>query len=120
MRALHWLKLYHEILDDPKMTQLSDRLWRRAIELFIVASKTRRETHLGRLPPLEEIAWHLRLPTEEVEADLVELAAKTRIVELRNGHWVVRKFSQRQAPSDAKDRTQAWRERQRYAETLDE
>jgi len=120
MRALHWFKLYHEIIDDPKMTCLSDRLWRRAIELFVVASKTRRDTHLGRLPPVEEIAFHLRLAPEEVEADLVELAGKTRIVELRNGHWFVRRFAHRQAPSDAKDRMQASRDRQRYAVTPDD
>jgi hypothetical protein len=29
-----WIKLYLEILDDPKMGKLPDWCWRRAIELF--------------------------------------------------------------------------------------
>ena len=28
----YWIKLYHEILDDPKMGRLSDRTWRRTNE----------------------------------------------------------------------------------------
>ena len=105
MASFYWFKLYHEILDDPKMSTLSDRLWRRSIELMAVASKTRRSTHEGRLPPLEQIAWHLRLPAEEVEADLVEIANRTGIVELRNGHWFVTNFADRQAALSSTDRS---------------
>ena len=35
MSSFYWIKLYHEVLDDPKMALLPDRLWRRTIELFI-------------------------------------------------------------------------------------
>jgi len=35
-----WIKLYHEILDDPKMCKLSDRLYRRVMELFLLAGET--------------------------------------------------------------------------------
>lgn len=105
MASFVWFKLYHEILDDPKMGALSDRLWRRAIELMAVASKTRRATHEGRLPPVEQIGWHLRLPPEEVEADLVELASRTGVVELRSGHWFVTNFADRQAAMTSTERS---------------
>jgi len=29
MGSPYWIKLYHEILNDPKMGRLPDRLWRR-------------------------------------------------------------------------------------------
>jgi hypothetical protein len=34
-----WVKLYIEILDDPKMGRLTNHLWRRAVELFLLADK---------------------------------------------------------------------------------
>ena len=39
MGAKFWIKLYHEILDDPKMGRMPDRLWRRTIELFLLAGE---------------------------------------------------------------------------------
>ena len=44
--ADYWLKLYIEILDDPKMAVLPDRLWRRIIELFLIAKKLHMNGHL--------------------------------------------------------------------------
>ncbi len=35
----YWIKLYHEILRDPKMARLPDRVWRRTIELFLLAGE---------------------------------------------------------------------------------
>ena len=37
MASRYWIKLYHEILEDPKMGRLSDRQFRRVIELFLLA-----------------------------------------------------------------------------------
>jgi hypothetical protein len=42
-----------EILDDPKMGCLPNHLWRRAVELFLLAG---REGNDGALPPIEEMA----------------------------------------------------------------
>lgn len=104
--SYHWIKLYHEVLDDPKMCTLSDRLWRRAIELMLLAGKTRRSTHEGRLPELEQIAWHLRQSAEEIESDLVELANRTGIVENRGGRWYVTHFDDRQRAMTSTERSQ--------------
>lgn len=39
MASKYWIKLYHEILDDHKMGRLPDRLWRRVIELILLAGE---------------------------------------------------------------------------------
>ena len=62
MASKYWIKLYHEILDDPKMGRLPDALFRRAIEFFLIAGERGRE---GDLPPLADIAWRLR--ADEIE-----------------------------------------------------
>ncbi len=122
--SFFWMKLYHDRLNDPRFQALSDRLWRRAVELELVASLTRRETHLGRLPRVEEIAFHLRLQAEEVEADLVELSRPPlRLTELVNGHWFLRNFAERQVATSSSARGVLRREREQrkaYAASLPE
>jgi DnaD/phage-associated family protein len=96
MGEKYWIKLYHEILMDPKMGTLPDRLWRRTIEMFLLAGST---FDNGLLPPLDEIAWHLRANTEELETELIELQ-KIGILSVLDGQWVVTNFQKRQAPME--------------------
>ena len=56
----YWIKLYHEILDDPKMATLPDRLWRKVIEIFLIAGKLSPDKS-GQLPETNQIAWLLRM-----------------------------------------------------------
>jgi hypothetical protein len=105
VKSKYWIKLYHEILDDPKMGSLSDRLWRRVIELFLLAGDYDKD---GQLPDLEWMAWRIRRTAEEIETDLVEIA-KAGIVESKGGMWEVANFAERQAKSPATERTQRWR-----------
>lgn len=107
--ANYWIKLYLEILDDPKMGRLPDRLYRRAIEFFLLAGDYGED---GRLPPVGDIAWRLRLSDEEVKLDLQELA-KVRIVTQTDTGWVVTNFSRRQAAASGAERQQAYRDRKR-------
>jgi hypothetical protein len=46
MANTFWIKLYLEILDDPKMGALSDRLYRRAIEMFLMAGELENKGYL--------------------------------------------------------------------------
>jgi len=39
MTGNYWIKLYIEILHDAKMGAMSDRLWRRTIEMFLLAGE---------------------------------------------------------------------------------
>ena len=59
MASRYWIKLYHEILDDPKMGRLTDRQYRRVIELFLMAGDCEMD---GGLPALVDIDLRLRYP----------------------------------------------------------
>lgn len=115
-----YIKLYHEILHDPKMGRLTDNLWRRAIEVFLLAGEN---GHNGNLPSIENMAWELRLSIEELESNLQTLA-KYDIVSLTPNGWHVTHFEKRQAAIEGKDRVSAHRDRIKkqayYAEETDE
>jgi len=72
MKSYKWIKLYHEVLDDPKMGKMSDHLWRRTIEFFLLAGKAERG---GELPPIEDMVWTLRTTEKEIMKCLGELEA---------------------------------------------
>lgn len=111
MKSKYWLKLYHEILDDPKMCLLSDRLYRRTIELFLLAGDFDKD---GELPELDYMAWRLRLTPKELEADLIELQ-KVSIVLSKENEWSVVKFEERQNPVSDVERKQRQRGRDKKA-----
>lgn len=112
MASKYWIKLYHEILDDPKMGRLRDRLWRRVIECFLLAGELEED---GWLPPLADMAWRLRADAEQLETELAELAA-VGILEMREGRWFVSKFAERQAALSGAERMARLRERKRKQE----
>jgi len=102
----YWIKLWVEMLDDPKVAVLSDRLWRRWVEILLLAKLQGND---GQLPGLPQMAWRLRLSGEEVESDLVELA-RLGLVEHINGEWMVPNFAKRQAPKDGAERMRIHRQ----------
>jgi len=106
MTQPYWIKLYLEILNDPKMSRLSDRLFRRTIELFLIAGSNDRS---GVLPPVADIAWQLRQPLQKITADLQSLQ-DVGILTQENGDWTVTNFELRQSPADAKERVRRYRE----------
>ena len=115
----HWIKLYTEILDDPKMGTLPDRLYRRVIELFLLAGVNREN---GNLPDLQTIAWRLRLSIDELSSDLAAIEKTGIITEAEPYRWVVSKFAERQAPADptAAARMQALRDRNAAKKVTDD
>lgn len=116
MKSKYWIKLWHELLDDPKMGPLSDRLWRRTIELFLLAGELDRD---GLLPPTEQIAWRLRIPAEDLEQDLIALsqikddADDEGIITKQGDRWFLPAFEQRQAAMTSSERTERGRKRER-------
>ena len=109
MASKYWIKLYHEILDDHKMGMLPDHLYRRVIELFLLAGEFERD---GELPSLDAMAWRLRVEPESLQSDL-ELLKQKRIVSLQGDTWIVTKFAERQAPVSGKERVQRFRDREK-------
>lgn len=108
MAKLYWLKLYYEILDDYKMGKLPDRLWRRTLELFLLAGECNQK---GVLPPVQEMAWRLRTSRQALQKELEEIVTLTREIDLDTGAivkpgiieklddgWFVVNFTKRQGP----------------------
>lgn len=110
--ADYWAKVYIEILDDPKMAILPDRLWRRIIELILVAKKL---NSAGHLPETRQIAWMLRMNPDDLEADMVQIA-QTGIVEREVNGWYLPKFEKRQGPVPDVERKRQQREREQRRE----
>lgn len=109
MTATYWIKLYNEILYDPKMCRLDDHLWRRTIELFLLAGETLED---GVLPSLEDCAFKLRCEPEQLETDMVELQ-RIGIISVISGRYLVTHFSERQAANSPAERMRMMRERQK-------
>jgi hypothetical protein len=109
--ADYWIKWYHEILDDPKMATLPDRLWRRFAELCLLAGKLCPDKS-GKLPDARQIAWMLRMPTDDLQLDLEQLAS-TGLIEPIPGGWFIVNFQKRQHAASSTERVQRHRERQK-------
>lgn len=109
MKSKFWIKLYHEILHDPKMGTLSDRLWRRTIEIFLLAGE---EDCDGLLPSVEDMSWEIRIDISELKKDLTELK-NVGILSSRNAKWKVKNFDERQRPRTTTERVQNHRKRKR-------
>ena len=91
--ANSWLKLYHETLNDPKMGTMTDHLYRRTIEIFLLAGQEGRN---GLLPPLTQIAWALRTTVNDVTLCIQELCELGIITKLPEGSMIVTHFAERQ------------------------
>lgn len=113
--ANSWLKLYHEMLNDPKMGTMTDHLYRRTIELFLLAGQ---EDRNGLLPPLTQIAWALRTTVNDATLCLQELTELGIVTKTEYG-FLVTHFMERQNTnlSDA-ERSARQREKQKASRGL--
>lgn len=112
MAGNYWIKFYCEVLDDPKMATLPDRLWRRFYELCLLAGKQNKD---GLVPPVNQIAWSLRIDETQLTDDLTELV-KLGLIAATPGGYLVVNFSKRQSKSSNTERSQRYREVQRSNE----
>lgn len=109
----YWMKLWFEILRDPKMGRLPDKLWRRVIELFLIAGEYGKG---GELPCIEDIAWILNKTPKVIITDL-EKISKTGIVSKQDDDsWIVTNFQKRNEPVSASQRVNDYRARQKENE----
>jgi DnaD/phage-associated family protein len=107
MASYYWIKLYHEIIEDPKMALLPDRLWRRVIELFLLAGKHGQD---GLLPETRQLAWELRINADDLDMDLKQIET-TGIIKRSPTGWVITNFKKRQSPSTSTERSKEFRKR---------
>lgn len=109
MASNYYIKLYHEILDDPKMGKLPDWLFRRAIELFLLAGENDKD---GLLQPVADMAWRLRAD-ERRFAESLQALSKVGVVHETPEGWMVTNFAKRQArvPDDERQRRKRERDK---------
>ena len=107
----YWMKLWFDILRDPKMGMLPDRLWRRVIELFLLAGQNGED---GILPDVPTIAWQLNKPVSAIVTDLQKIAEVGIVQEVQEGVWIVTNFKKRNEPVDSTKRIKDFRQRERY------
>lgn len=121
MASRYWIKLYIEILDDPKMGMLPAELWRFIVELFLLAGELDcNETLHGTLPSVTKIAWRLRYDVSQVETWLNQISQETGIFTLTESGWVVTNFKKRQSAVETSDRVRQFRERKKKQNGNDE
>src|SRR4051812_21610626 len=103
-----WFRVYNELVDDPKVQRLDPALFKVLINLWCLAS-----ANDGDLPPLDEIAFKLRMKREKTQRLLTELRAAGLIDDneraARPHNW-----GERQYTSDGSTpRVKRFRERRR-------
>jgi hypothetical protein len=103
-----WFRVYIDLVDHPKVQRLDPTLFRALITLWCLAS-----ANDGVFPPIDQIAFKLRMKREKVQRVLNELRAAGLVDEEERGtrphNWDKRQFT-----SDAStSRVKRFRERRR-------
>lgn len=105
-----WIKLYTETLSDPKMGRMSDHLYRRTIELFMIAGTVNLN---GILPDVEDIAWMLHTSAKDIR-ETVEALSGMGILTVSGQKITVTHFAERQMSNLTEaERKAAYRDKQR-------
>lgn len=99
-----WIKLYVEMLDDPKIGILSIDLKWRFVELLLVAAEG---DGSGALPPVTQLAWRLRVNEDDLIESLRALNA-SGVVQQQMDIWKITSFEERQY-SEAYERVKRFR-----------
>lgn len=115
-----WVKLYTEILRDPKLAAMPDHRFRVCINLIALAGQLDKDGLLG---TTDEIAFHLRLDPADASAELEELAS-VRVTVCKKGVWSLKNWNERNGkvasdkPESRRERVQKWRENKAKADEV--
>jgi hypothetical protein len=102
-----WFRFYSEALDDPKVQSLPPDAFKAWVNLLCIASKTS-----GALPPIDQIAFHLRCDNETATAFHEELA-KRGLIDVGARGSRIHSWDKRQYKSDTStERVKRFRKRE--------
>ena len=101
----HWWRAYDDAIDHPKLLRLSDAMHRAWWTLQCVASSNN-----GSLPPTADIALRLRLKPSKV-TEWISALVKAELLDECEGVFKPHNWDARQYKTDAKDPTNAQRQR---------
>jgi hypothetical protein len=104
--SYYFIKLYNEILENPKMGQLPNSLWRRYFELALIANQQPGQD--GSLPVFGDIAWILRISEVELSLELNDLKRRG-LVDYKNNIWYIINFAGRFKTEVSHYNTPEWR-----------
>lgn len=108
-----WIKLYQNLVDDPKFARLSDIAKSLYYELYCLAgiSDAGGLILVGKdIADIDKIAWRLRRPDDLLKIGLSELSAN-ELISLDDNQVIVARYADEQGPSHEEQR-EAWRIRQ--------
>jgi hypothetical protein len=106
--ASHWFRVYNTLVDDPKVQQLPDALFKALVNLWCLASQNG-----GALPPTDDVAYKLRMKPARA-AELVKKLLSAGLLEREGSVVFPHNWGNRQFQSDCSTpRIQRFRERQR-------
>jgi hypothetical protein len=107
-----WFRVYEDLVDDPKVQRLDPSLFKALINLWCLTSANR-----GVLPPIEEIAFKLRMKPQKAERVLDRLKAEGLIEHDETGthphNWAGRQYKSDVEDPTAAERMRRHRNRQR-------
>jgi hypothetical protein len=110
-KMTRWFRVYDDIVDNPKVQQLSPKNFRALINLWALASQND-----GALPSEKDIGFRLRMKPSEVVKMLADLRQAELIDETDQG-LTPHNWSSRQYKSDtSRERTRLYRQRKRDAQ----
>jgi hypothetical protein len=101
---LPWIKLYVELLFEPKIFGLSDAQKWRFVQLLLLAGCLDAEGYLvssGVALEIEVLAWFVHCPVAELQVDLQALAGAD-LIELDEASWLIR------SPGDKTEQFYRW------------
>jgi hypothetical protein len=105
-----WFRVYDDLVDDPKVQRLDPSLFKALINLWCLTSANR-----GVLPPIDEIAFKLRMRPEKAQRVVNELRA-LGLVDVDDRGARPHNWDRRQFISDVStSRVKRFRERRRNA-----
>lgn len=104
-----WFRMYDDLIHDRKVQDLNPATFRGWINILCIASK-----HAGALPPINDIAFALRIPIPKATKLMAELTSAGLIDKSDSGLSSPHNWENRQRKADVStDRVHAFRERQR-------
>ena len=103
-----WFRFYEGALDDPKVQRLSPQVFKGWVNILCLASKTK-----GKLPPLADIAFALRVSDHEADT-LIQALVAAGLVDDVGGSMMPHQWYERQYEDKTnKERQRKFRERQK-------
>lgn len=112
-----WFRMYASILDSPKISRISDALFRSWVSMMALA------TIYGGMIPLDlsDVAFRLRRPIAKVRA-IVDALLAAHLMDKTEGGYLIHDWEEKQFDSDVSTgRVKQFRERQRNGpETVNE